>query len=228
MSDVAPPAPPWADSPAIAPNTLAVLSLVLGIIAAALCWIPVIDYLTGLIGVTAVVLGVLGLRRISRHGLAIGGIVTGSIGAVMSFVLAALFTLALLLAPSGPQTDRTPNEAPAPSTSATAQPTPPTPTPSVSSTPPRDTVTWSGSGSSTTVARTLRGNYTATWQYSGRYCAFSAYISAPGGSYFKSVVASGADGQSGSRPIYGLTGVPYQLDIYGYECAWSVTLTPTP
>ena len=76
-------------APATGPKGLAIGSLVAGIVAALLGWIP----FAGLIaGIVAIVLGVLALRRGQPKVLAIIGIVLGAGGALVSlfFTIAAI------------------------------------------------------------------------------------------------------------------------------------------
>jgi len=77
----APPPPPRP-----APQGLAITSLVLGIIAFVTGWIPVWGILIGLV---AILLGVIALAKRQTKGMAITGIITGALGAIASaFMLA--------------------------------------------------------------------------------------------------------------------------------------------
>lgn len=73
------PSPYGYGQPAAAPaNGLGVAALVIGIIALVLCWVPFV----GLLGIVAVILGFIGIRRVSRgaatnRGMSITGVVTG-------------------------------------------------------------------------------------------------------------------------------------------------------
>jgi hypothetical protein len=75
-------------------NGIAIAAGVCGIIAVVLCWIPFIDYLSIVLGVLAIIFGVLGVRRAdaygSGRGMAITGIVCGSVGLAIAFLFLLL------------------------------------------------------------------------------------------------------------------------------------------
>ncbi len=66
-------------------KVMAIIALVLGILSIVLFFIPIVDLL---LGITGIVLGALSLKS-SRHGLAIGGLVCGIVG----FVISGIFTI---------------------------------------------------------------------------------------------------------------------------------------
>lgn len=73
-------------------NALALTALIVGIVGLFLCWIPFLGLLVGLV---AVVLGFLGMRKsaeVGGKGLAIGGIVAGGI----VFLIGLIFTVITL------------------------------------------------------------------------------------------------------------------------------------
>lgn len=81
------PAGPQTNGPAVA-------AVVCGIIALLLSWIPVVNVLSLVLGVVAVVTGILGLRRASdprygQRGLAVGGLVTGGLGLLVALAILA-------------------------------------------------------------------------------------------------------------------------------------------
>ncbi|GAA3699689.1 hypothetical protein GCM10022377_10870 [Zhihengliuella alba] len=79
-----PPGPPRATG-------LTITALVLGIVAVVVSVVPVVHFLAFVIGLAAVVLGIVGLaRRQPRRGLSIAGIVTG----VFALLFATLWTIA--------------------------------------------------------------------------------------------------------------------------------------
>lgn len=83
-------------------NGVAVAALVCGILALVLSWIPVINVLSVILGVVAIVTGVMGIRRASlpglgQKGIAVGGLVTG--------VIAVLLSLLILIGLAGLVTD---------------------------------------------------------------------------------------------------------------------------
>lgn len=82
-------------------NGVAIAALVCGILALVLSWIPVINLLAVVLGIAAIVTGVMGIRRArlpgrGQMGLAVGGLVTGVIALLLSLLiligLAGLFT----------------------------------------------------------------------------------------------------------------------------------------
>jgi hypothetical protein len=94
----APPGGAYGPSPGAPPrgNGAAVASLVCGIIALVLSWIPFINVLALILGVVAVVTGIIGLRRtrepaVGGKGLAVAGLTTGIVGALLAvWVLASV------------------------------------------------------------------------------------------------------------------------------------------
>ncbi|QRP46928.1 DUF4190 domain-containing protein [Amycolatopsis sp. FDAARGOS 1241] len=89
----APPAGGGYGQPVVAPrNGFGVTALVLGILALVLCW----TVWGGIVlGVLALVFGILGVKRANRReatnkGVAVSGIVTGSIGLVIGVILVVL------------------------------------------------------------------------------------------------------------------------------------------
>jgi hypothetical protein len=78
------------------PNGLAIAALICGIIALLLSWIPVINFLAIILGIAAVVTGIMGLRRAGdpgygQRGLAVGGLVTGGLALVVAVAMLAFF-----------------------------------------------------------------------------------------------------------------------------------------
>jgi hypothetical protein len=75
-------------------NGLAVAALVCGIIALLLSWIPLINFLSIILGVAAVITGIMGIRRANdprygQRGLAIGGLATGGVALVVAIAMLA-------------------------------------------------------------------------------------------------------------------------------------------
>jgi hypothetical protein len=89
---------PYAQSPAIVygreTNGIAIAAGVCGIVAVVLCWIPFVDYVSIVLGVLAIIFGILGLRRAdaygSGRGMAITGIVCGAVGLAIAFLFLLL------------------------------------------------------------------------------------------------------------------------------------------
>jgi hypothetical protein len=78
------------------PNGLAIAALICGIIALLLSWIPVINFLAIILGIAAVVTGIMGLRRAGdprygQRGLAVGGLVTGGLALIVAIAMLAFF-----------------------------------------------------------------------------------------------------------------------------------------
>lgn len=78
-------------------NGMAITALILGILALLLAWIPIVNFLSIVLGLAAVVLGFLGMRKAAvagGRGLAIGGIVTGGLAllaTILMIVVAAIW-----------------------------------------------------------------------------------------------------------------------------------------
>jgi hypothetical protein len=93
-----PPDVPYGRSPAVVygreTNGIAIAAGVCGIIAVVLCWIPFVDYVSIVLGVLAIIFGILGLRRAdaygSGRGMAITGIVCGAVGLTIAFLFLLL------------------------------------------------------------------------------------------------------------------------------------------
>jgi hypothetical protein len=75
-------------------NGIAIAAGVCGIVAVVLCWIPFVDYLSIVLGVLAIIFEVIGVRRAdafgSGRGMAITGIVCGSVGLAIAFLFLVL------------------------------------------------------------------------------------------------------------------------------------------
>lgn len=77
-----PPGPPKS-------NGVAIAALVCGIIALLASWLPGINLLSVVLGIAAIILGVIGLRNAPERGgrgLAITGLVTGALGLVVAII----------------------------------------------------------------------------------------------------------------------------------------------
>ncbi len=78
-------------------NGLAITALILGILALLLAWIPIVNFLSLVLGLAAVVLGFMGMRKAAvsgGKGLAIGGIITGGLAllaTILMIVVAAVW-----------------------------------------------------------------------------------------------------------------------------------------
>ncbi|MDB5161987.1 MAG: hypothetical protein JWM52_495 [Candidatus Saccharibacteria bacterium] len=79
-------------------NGLAIGSLVTGIVAFVFGWTAVFGFLAG---ATAVVLGIIGLKKPGSKGLSIAGIITGGLGALSSIIFTIFFILAIAIGTAG-------------------------------------------------------------------------------------------------------------------------------
>jgi hypothetical protein len=100
------PAPQGQQPPGLPPqpaqqsNGVAIAALVCGIVALVLCWIPVINLLSIALGLVAVILGIVGLRKardpgVGGNGLAVGGLVTGVVGLLVAVLILSQIVRAL-------------------------------------------------------------------------------------------------------------------------------------
>ncbi len=90
MTEIPPPPPmgaPMGEAPQPQGKGVAIAALVLGIVSLALClyW-----FLSIPAGIVAIVLGVIARRRGVGAGMALAGIITGALGAVLGFVILVL------------------------------------------------------------------------------------------------------------------------------------------
>lgn len=83
-------------------GTLAVLALIFGIAAIVTSWVPFVNFLSLLLAIAAMVIGVVELKRIDRgtsssagRGFTITGIILGALAVVLGIVLS--FILSLLI-----------------------------------------------------------------------------------------------------------------------------------
>ena len=83
-------------------GTLAVLALIFGIAAILICWVPFVNFLSLLLAIAAMILGVIELRRIDTgktsirgRGASVTGIILGAVAVVLGVVLS--FVLSLLI-----------------------------------------------------------------------------------------------------------------------------------
>lgn len=74
-------------------NGLAVAALVVGIVALISGWIPFWGFV---VGVAAVVLGIIALKKPGGRGLAIAGLITGGLGALTGLLMVILFIIGLM------------------------------------------------------------------------------------------------------------------------------------
>ncbi|MFZ0832016.1 MAG: DUF4190 domain-containing protein [Mycobacterium sp.] len=80
-------------------NGLGITALVLAIIGLLICWIPFAGFVGLILGVVAVILGILGRGRVKRGeadngGVALGGIVLGALAIIGALAAAALWFFA--------------------------------------------------------------------------------------------------------------------------------------
>jgi|SRR5579872_848479 len=82
------PTPPYAPMPSTEPNGLAIASLVLGIVALLLFWIPFIGWLPVILGV---VLGLIAMQQSGGRGMAMAGLVCSGV----ALALKVMFWMAI-------------------------------------------------------------------------------------------------------------------------------------
>ncbi len=91
-------------APSISPsNGLAIAAMVVGIVAVISGWIPLWGLL---VSAAAIILGVLGLKRVGGKGMAITGIVTGSVGALWALFVTVFFVIAIVAGVSAAEQSR--------------------------------------------------------------------------------------------------------------------------
>jgi hypothetical protein len=95
MPDVLPPAPPmFTNAPDVAPqpssqgNGLAVAGLVMGILAVVLCWVTIINFVLGVLGIVFGAVGMAKAKKIGgkNRGMALAGLILGVIGIILGVV----------------------------------------------------------------------------------------------------------------------------------------------
>ena len=60
-------------------NGLSVTGMVLGIVAICLCWIPILNYISFILGILALIFGIIGIIKKKNKGMAIAGLILGLI-----------------------------------------------------------------------------------------------------------------------------------------------------
>lgn len=89
--------PPVAVTPPTNPqptNGLAIAAMVIGIVAFLLGWVPFLGFA---LGVTAIVLGIIGLKKSAGKGMSIAGLATGGLAVLLNLVFVAIFLTSLAL-----------------------------------------------------------------------------------------------------------------------------------
>lgn len=81
-------------APVASPNNgIAVAALVVGIVAVISGWVPFWGFA---IGVTALILGIVGVKKHSNKGMSVAGIVMGAVGILWSLIVTLLFIVTLV------------------------------------------------------------------------------------------------------------------------------------
>ena len=95
-----PPYSPQLETPAAQPkNVLGLISMIVGIAAFVGAFIPVLNYLTGILAIAGIVLGVMALLKVGRpKKAALTGTIISAIALILSIVLAIAYTGAILRA----------------------------------------------------------------------------------------------------------------------------------
>lgn len=68
-------------------NGWAIAALILSILAFMGAWIPFVNFASILMGVAAVILGIVGLKKIAGKGMSIAGIIVGGISVILSIIV---------------------------------------------------------------------------------------------------------------------------------------------
>ena len=83
-------------------GTLAVLSLIFGVFGIVTAWIPIVNIVAYLLSVAAIVLGAIGIKKISQgssslkgKGMAIAGIILGAAAIVLGIIMTFVFSITL-------------------------------------------------------------------------------------------------------------------------------------
>lgn len=74
-------------------NGLAIAALIVGIAAVLSGWVPFWGFV---VGVAAIILGIIGLKKSGQKGMSIAGIITGAIGALWSLVISVIVIMSLV------------------------------------------------------------------------------------------------------------------------------------
>ena len=82
-----------------AQNDMAIASMVVGIVSLIFCWAAFFGLVAG---VTALVLGILGLKKPIGKGMAITGIVTGGLSILINIIFVIIWIIAVALVTSTP------------------------------------------------------------------------------------------------------------------------------
>jgi len=72
-------------------NGIAVASMVIGIVALLIAWIPFIGFIGFVGGITAIVLGIIALKKAVGKGMSIAGIITGALSILSSLAMTFIF-----------------------------------------------------------------------------------------------------------------------------------------
>jgi hypothetical protein len=92
---------PYGQRPPGPSRGLAITALILGLLALVTAWIPFWSYIAVLIGVAAVVLGIIGMRR-KQGGMALTGVITGGLGAIFAIIMSIVWTALFVFAANHP------------------------------------------------------------------------------------------------------------------------------
>ena len=96
------PAPTPATNTAQQTNSLAIAAMVVGIVALVFAWVPFIGFAGG---ITAVVLGIIALKKTAGKGMSIAGIITGALSVLSSLAMAFLFFGIIILGAASVEND---------------------------------------------------------------------------------------------------------------------------
>lgn len=86
-------------------NGLAIASMVIGIIALLLAWIPIIGFIGFVGGIAAIIMGIIALKKATGKGMSIAGIITGALSVLSSLAMAFLFFGIIILGAASVEND---------------------------------------------------------------------------------------------------------------------------
>ncbi|PSL36625.1 MmpS family membrane protein [Labedella gwakjiensis] len=104
-------------------NTFGLVGLIIGGVSLILAFVPIINYVSWILALVGLALGIVGLVLKNRkRGLAIAGVITSIIGLVLSIVLAIVYTVGFVGSVATGISDNAPDVSSAPSDGATIDP----------------------------------------------------------------------------------------------------------
>lgn len=126
---------------------MGVASLILGIVALALCWIPIVGYVAAVLGVIGIILGIIALINVGRNRatnriVSVLGLITSVAAVVLSFVVFFAFANAMDKALTGAGTTALVDESASPAPEASVDEKPVDEAPETEAPPPPPELTY--------------------------------------------------------------------------------------